>query len=448
MRAPALTLLLVPSTLLACAPGPRTDRKAPPEPTPALAPPGPPAPAVDRLLSGADVTELARKQNEVEPPPPSRRGGARPTSQRPRVKKTGEGFAARIPEARRVDTPAYHEGRIFTGGFGSYGFHALDARTGKALWSVRLTDDGATEPLCEGDTCLFNTYSCTLFSLDASTGKVRWSWYLGSPQLATPVVSAGVVYSSYPLENGPPGAPFVMGAFDRDTGKPLWRRWIDSEVNSTPVVAGGRLLFATHVGTLYELDAKTGTIERVLRGRALSPPLLTPEGVVLARDERGRGGDAVAAAHVPFPELELGLATTERIGYAARPAVAGAHLVTVDDGRLVARDRRSGARRWSARLPGDVRVADVGHPMIHAGDSLLVAATDGSVVRVQASSGAVLDRFVLGGGPLTSAPIAHEGWLYAGTSTGKLVAFDTGAPELTGWPMLGADPARSGKGGV
>jgi outer membrane protein assembly factor BamB len=44
-----------------------------------------------------------------------------------------------------------------------------------------------------------------------------------------------------------------------------------------------------------------------------------------------------------------------------------------------------------------------------------------------------------------SQPVVEDGWVYVGTSDGKLVAIDTGDKSLTGWPMWGRDAARSGR---
>ena len=61
------------------------------------------------------------------------------------------------------------------------------------------------------------------------TGKALWSWYLGSPQLATPIIQGDLVFSSYPNRGINADAPFVIAAFDLKTGAPKWRRWIDAD---------------------------------------------------------------------------------------------------------------------------------------------------------------------------------------------------------------------------
>ncbi len=432
--------------LLGCA-GPAR-READPSPPKVV-----PAAVLDRRLDakqatpGEDITELVRAQNtpDKEPPLPTRHGVVSHTSLRPRVKKTHDGFVAHIPGARYVTTPAHHRGRILAGGFGTYEIHALNAESGKPAWSLHLSDDGPTDPACQDGICVFNTYSCTMFGVDAETGKALWSWYLGSPQLATPIIQGDLVFSSYPQRSPNAEAPFVIAAFDLQTGAPKWRRWIDAEVNSTPVSDGRHLYVATKAGTLYQLTAREGDIVAVHKNRVTSPPVLTADSVIFGRDEeRLRDNDMLATSRILFPYLEEeGRSRSHTVKPQPRPLVARHGLYTIEHGVVVATHRKTGRRMWQHRLSSE-EPADVPAPLLYAGKSILLATSGGNVLRIEPDTGAVIDAFVLKQGPIASQPIAVDGWLYAGTKQGDVVAFDTGHPELTGWEMLGGSPDRRG----
>lgn len=405
-----------------------------------------PRPGTGRRTAGDDVTELVRTQNAAgrEPPLPTRRGRMARLGVHPAVRRTDRGFVARLPGATSVPSPAYHRGHVLAGGFGTYDVHAFEAGTGRVRWSARLSDDGPTDPACEDGICVFNTYSCTIFGVEAETGKHLWSWYLGSPQLATPVVFGRTVYTSYPDSSGPEDARFVLAAFDLATGKPSWRRWIDAEVNATPVAHGDRVVVATRAGTLYQFGAQDGAVLAVHRNRVASPPVLTEAGLYFARDVVGGANDMLVTASVLFPELETPKGTSRPpVRIRPRPLVAQHRLLTVEDGAVVATHRGTGRRLWQHDVDGD-DAADIGSPLLHAGGDILLATRRGHVLRMAADSGEVTDRFELEVGPLSSQPIAVDGWLYAGTRDGTMVAFDTGQPDLTGWEMLGGGPMRQG----
>jgi len=431
--------------LLGCAkPARREPRPLPPEIVSALLDRRPQA---GPATPGEDITELVRQQNtaDKEPPPPTRHGVASRTSLRPVVRRTREGFVAHIPGARYVPTPAHHRGRIVAGGYGTYEIHALNAESGKPAWSLHLSDDGPTDPACEDGICVFNTYSCTMFGVDAATGQPLWSWYLGSPQLATPIIQGDLVFSSYPNRGVNSDAPYVIAAFDLKTGVPRWRRWIDAEVNSTPVSDGRWLYVATKAGTLYQLSAREGDVVAVHKNRVAAPPVLTVDSVIFGRDqELQRDNDMLATSRVLFPQLEEdGRRHDRSVTPQPRPLVARHGLYTIEHGVVIATDRKTGRRMWQQRLSSE-RPADVPAPMLYAGRSILLATSGGNVLRIEPETGAVIDAFVLRQGPIASQPIAVDGWLYAGTKQGDVVAFDTGHPELTGWEMLGGGPDRRG----
>ena len=401
-------------------------------------------PDVGRKELGEDLTEIARKQNVPgsEPKLPSDKGVVSQAYYRPVVRRSKTGFVAELPMARNVPTPAHHGGHIFTGGYGTNEMHALDAKTGKSKWSVHLSDDGPTAPACKDGVCVFNTYSCTIFGLEAETGKHLYSWWLGSPQLATPVIAGDHVYTSYPDGGGPDGAKYVLAAFDFKTGEPKWRRWIDAEVNSTPVAHEGRVFVATHAGTLYEFKASDGNVMAVRHNRVASPPVITAEGLFFGHDAIPQDNDMLVAAHPVFPGFESTGPTTT-VKPKPRPLVARHRLIRVEDGAVVATNRKTGEPLWRRQLDDDA-VAPVSAPMLYAGHSILLATSSGNVMRMGADTGETLSTFSLGQGAIASQPIAVDGWIYAGTVSGSVVGYDTGDRELTGWEMLGGGPERQG----
>jgi outer membrane protein assembly factor BamB len=400
-----------------------------------------------RVTPGEDITALVREQNVVgkEPTLPNRHGTASFTAKHPSVKRTSDGFVAHVPGARYVGTPAHHRGRVLVGGFGTWEIHALNAETGTSAWSLNLSDDGPTDPTCQDGICVFNTYSCTMFGVEVATGKALWSWYLGSPQLATVVIQGDLVYSSYPHRGENPDANYVIAAFDLKTGTPKWRRWIDAEVNSTPVSDGRNLYVATRAGTLYQFAARDGAVIAAHKNRVATPPVLVAGAVIFGRDQPPLvDNDMLATGRVLFPQLEIEGPTRQRpVHPLPRPLAARHGLYSIENGLVVATDRRTGSRMWQQRL-GSEQPADVPEPMLYAGKSILLATSNGNVLRIEPETGDVLEAFVLKQGAFASQPIAVDGWLYAGTKRGDLVAFDTGQPDLTGWEMLGGSPDRHG----
>jgi hypothetical protein len=58
----------------------------------------------------------------------------------------------------------------------------------------------STAAACQEGVIIFNTESCTIFALDAGTGKQLWSLWLGDPLTNTPTIANGKVFTAYPAQ--------------------------------------------------------------------------------------------------------------------------------------------------------------------------------------------------------------------------------------------------------
>jgi hypothetical protein len=64
-------------------------------------------------------------------------------------------------------------------------------------------------------------------------------------------------------------------------------------------------------------------------------------------------------------------------------------------------------------------------------------------LQVDAEKGHVQNTYKVNA-PLRSQPAVVDGWVYAGSEDGKLIAVDTGDQKLTGWSTWGGDAQRTG----
>lgn len=232
------------------------------------------------------------EMNRGKPPPASERPGSGTPIAVPAATRTANGFQIRFPTGSPVPTPAIHGTRlIVSGGFNSREIFAYEAKSGSGAWGKTLTDDGPSNPVCEGETCVFNSESCTTFAVDARTGNVKWAWWLGDPQTSSPTIANGLVFASYPSHGGydlfdgdpyrpvkpaqpQPQGTHVLAAFDLATGKPVWRKWLDGDVMSAPVAVGQFVYATTFAGTVLKIDQKTGDIRYAIAMRATSAPVV------------------------------------------------------------------------------------------------------------------------------------------------------------------------------
>jgi outer membrane protein assembly factor BamB len=456
---------------------------------------------------GEDVREKMREWSSSRFAQPSvkfRSGGVH-THQvgKDTVKTVGGGFRVRFNSGTQVTTPAVYQGLLFvSGGFSSHELYAFDAKNGKPVWALSLDDDGPSAPACADDVCVVNTESCTLFVVSARTGKLVWSKWLGDPLMSAPTISDGKVFASYPVssvddskKDRPPSATHALAAFDLKTGRVLWLQWLDGDVMSSPVAVDDHVWATTFTGTVYELAQTDGALLAAHRSRATSAPVVVAGNVYFSAraDEGGRAGEALVAAgptaryraakkSAAYLERKVqehahyaasGLVEDSNNGFAggapstanAAPAAAlvgqasvstlqghqgsriawadGRNISTMGD-EVIATDAGSGKKLWSVKLQGDVAKEGgfLATPPVAAGDSIVVGTVGGEVLRINAKDGAIVKRWPAGG-PVRAQPVVEDGWIYAGTADGRLVAIDTGDRSLTGWSQWGGDAKRA-----
>jgi outer membrane protein assembly factor BamB len=163
------------------------------------------------------------------------------------------------------DGVAYAGGRVY---FGSYDHHvyALNARTGRLVWKTsaqqRLGATGtfySTPAVAYGRVYIGGTDG-KMYSFGATSGKLRWSHGTGSYVYASPAVwNRRVFAGSY---DG------TFYSWDAATGDVRWKFKTAGPISGSAVVINGVVYVACFGGRTYGLDARTGKLLWVFkRGR-------------------------------------------------------------------------------------------------------------------------------------------------------------------------------------
>lgn len=199
------------------------------------------------------------------------------------------GRRVRLVRLRRglpLAPPAVDGDRLFVGeGFGSHGFHALDAETLRGQWAYSGSDPGPSAPALGEGVVAYNTESCTLFAHDQVTGERLWSRWLGDPQVAAPAIGAGLVVTSYPGDAGThrANAGHRLAAFDLRSGSEAWVARLPADVVTRPVIQGDQVLATTAEGTVSSFDLRTGEVQWRRRAGATSAPRVAGGNLWFAR---------------------------------------------------------------------------------------------------------------------------------------------------------------------
>ncbi|MBL6609637.1 MAG: PQQ-binding-like beta-propeller repeat protein [Rhodobacteraceae bacterium] len=285
---------------------------------------------------------------------------------------------------------AYGDGVVFVStGYGV--LHALDPKSGSALWKQELKGSGNGRPSYFDGVVYLVSQDSVAWAIEAATGRIRWQLdHLSDVNNMSgstgPAISEKLAVFGF-------GAGDLQAAF-RGGGLTLW--------NAT--LAGGR----------------SGRAVATIDDIATSPVI--SGSTVFAANSSGR----IAAMH-----LDSG-ARLWTAPYGARSPLwpAGGSLFFVNDlGQLMRLDATDGSKVWSVDLPGFVSLRqgkskDVvpHHGPVLAGGRLLLASGDGLLRQFDPETGAERSAIRLGSGA-TANPIVADGILYVLCRDGKLRAY-------------------------
>ncbi len=364
------------------------------------------------------------------------------------------GWIARIPEGQPVPAPAYGDGRIYvSGGFGSVSYYALDAESGRIVWSTtRLEDNGPTAAVFEDGRILFNTESCTLFVVEAATGKKIWHKWLGDPTLAQVATAGGLVFAQHPGPSGP-----TLSAYRVKDGEQVWSRSVDGELLATPVIHGDSVYASTLAGTTFRFRRADGALAWRKKLGATTAPWLAGEELFVARRSGDREAQVVASAktgeilrtHDSLPAPYLGEVPKDLSNWPQVWAFEGSRPVVAEGIRYVAMgndvrasDARTGTLLWARRDAHGVSSRSTSTVAV-AGPQVVVSTRKGEVFGLDIDTGYTLWAYGIGK-PVAAQPVVAKGWVVLATQDGHVVGLRVGDASLDGWHMFGGNPEHNG----
>jgi outer membrane protein assembly factor BamB len=173
--------------------------------------------------------------------------------------RTGRELWTRRIGRLNASSPAYYKHRLYIVNLVPGHVVKLDAKTGKILWKRPLPGRAESSPLIKGRTLYFGCEDGQLFAMSTGKGDVRWSTYLGGSIKSAPAYYGGVLFV------GDYGG--LMNAVDAKTGEVKWQSGAlgpgfggTGEFYSTPAVAFGRVYAGNNDSRVYSFDIHDGEL--------------------------------------------------------------------------------------------------------------------------------------------------------------------------------------------
>ncbi len=126
-----------------------------------------------------------------------------------------------------------------------------------------------------------------LHAIDKRTGKAVWKKKMGTLAASSPSYGNGRVFVT--LLNRGRGKPGAVAALRAEDGKLLWRRILPSRTESSPVFDNDRIYFGAENGTVYSMRAGDGAVRwRFKASGAVKSGLALADGKLYFGDYSGR----------------------------------------------------------------------------------------------------------------------------------------------------------------
>ncbi|MFM1983044.1 MAG: hypothetical protein RJB22_1763 [Pseudomonadota bacterium] len=314
--------------------------------------------------------------------------------------------------------------------------HALDTKTGRKLWTVGFGSTGKDRKAAWGggvsataDAVYATNGLGDVAALNATDGTVLWKKRPSGPLRGAPTIAFGSLYVM-----SADNQIFALKAAD---GSVDWQEAGATELTgvfgtAAPAFAQGTVVTGFSSGELNAYRYENG---RVLWGDALTRTSTTTSVSALADIDAspvidrgrvfavGKGGRMVSLELVTGQRLwEINLAGI------STPWVAGEWIfVVTDDARLLCIARGSGKVRWATQLPRYRVEKKKKDPIswvgpILAGDRLILGNSEGQLLNVSPTDGA-LQTQTKAGGPIILSPIVAGNTLYVLDNDGRLTAW-------------------------
>ncbi len=247
--------------------------------------------------------------------------------------------------------------------------------------------------------------------------------YLGGRRIHrfTPIFSEHLVITGNSIDG--------IVAFDRDSANERWRLSIKDGVEGGGLIADDVLYFGAGDGQLYAVQPENGSIlwTYPLKAEGLAKPLVK-SGILYVL-----GGNNVAHALNAKTGKLIWLynrreASNLSVRGGSQPALAG-DLVVIgfSDGALVALNKTSGAIVWEANLNRNKRFRDVDATPVIDGQTIYASSYDGALYAVALADGKILWNVEEGG---YEEALVQGNMLYYSSSTGKTMALDKGSGKI------------------
>ena len=299
---------------------------------------------------------------------------------------------------------------------------AIDANSGKDLWSLDLTEPVSAGPAVADGKLVVGTNNGKVIAVDLSDHKTAWSSVTTSEVLATPTIAEGFVFV-HTMDGG-------LSALSLVDGRQLWRFThnlppLVLRVGSSPVVSNTNVISGFSTGKLLAINKQEGTVDWAQdiahpKGKTDLQRMVDISADPVLKD------DMVYAASYQGSLVALNANNGHLVWDRDISSFSGLSLdskliyVAATNGDVVAVDQKTGATFW---LQPGLHGRILSKPALS--DKYVVLGDDDGLIHwLDKNTGKIVGRFQLDKRGVDATPIIHNNIVYILGRSGKLVALE------------------------
>ncbi|WP_197277498.1 carboxypeptidase regulatory-like domain-containing protein [Bacillus sp. FJAT-27245] len=258
---------------------------------------------------------------------------------------------------------------------------ALDSKSGKEQWAVRIGSTNRSSPTIENGTVyLSGGQDGRIYALDLKSGSIKWNTVVGSMAIyESPVYYEGVLFVSSDLT-----ANAHLHALNPENGSKLWSFKLGSPTYFGPSIGNGLL----YVGSY---DNQTIRALKITDGTEVWQKKLSGEGVASK------------------PVFDNGVIYFMGINF------------DTDGGTLYAFDAATGAEKWRVASIGDTQAAS---PIVYENMVIMGSAAQSNLRAFDKETGKELWSNTTRGTALNSGTVTANGLLFFASTNGAVSVLD------------------------
>jgi outer membrane protein assembly factor BamB len=217
------------------------------------------------------------------------------------------------------------------------------------MWEFNATGGGSTSAVVDADIVYFGDRAGYFYALEIKTGKTKWRMKVGDTVCSDPILHGDIIFFGASDSD-----QHFLCAMKKENGEILWKSLSTNEIQCTPAVTDEIICFADIRGQVYAIDSRDGEEKWKFIPDRITKPMITTD-LIVSDGVLYFGGaiNTLYALDITSGALKWGYETDDKIRN--NLVLDNGTIYFTDASYIHALDIHTHWRRWKTMLPTGIR---------------------------------------------------------------------------------------------